>query len=213
MTTRSPSRRLVLGALASLPSLAGCSTSPTPKLYTLAPRPATPVSRSATAGSGSTAPASRAAMTVMVRQVEVAKYLDRPQIVRYSDAYEMSASEFERWGEGLSDMVTRVLVENLSQRLPASQVYAASGPLNLPSADVTVEVNIYKFDADPGRTVILAAQWVVHSGSGRKAQDHLRAREFRIAPTSSDTAAQVAAMSDALGQLADQIAGSLPISG
>jgi uncharacterized protein len=210
MTTRSPSRRLVLGALASLPSLAGCSTSPTPKLYTLAPRPATAGSRSATAGSGSTV-ASRSPMTVIVRQVDVAKYLDRPQIVRYSDSYEMKASEFERWGEGLPDMVTRVLVENLSQRLPASQVYAASGPLSLPVTDVTVEVNISKFDPDPGGTVILGAQWVVHSGSGKKARDNFHAREFRIAPTSNDTAAQVAAMSDALGQLADQIAAGVAI--
>ncbi len=197
MSAPSPSRRRLVGTLLLLlPVIAGCSSTPPPKLYTLAPRPATP--------------ANQLAATVSVRQVGVAPYLDRPQIVRYSSPYEMSASEFNRWGEGMSDMVTRVLVENLAERLPASQVYAAAGPLTLPGADITIEVNIPRFDADAGGTVILAAQWVVHSGSGKKAKDQFHAQQFRVAPPSNDTAGQVAAMSDALGQLASQIATTLP---
>jgi hypothetical protein len=209
MTASPPSRRLVIQALFFLPAAAGCSTSPPPKLYTLAPRPAAPAGRSAAAVSGSTAAASgasRSGAIVSVRPVELPKYLDRPQIVRYRSTYEMNASEFERWGEGLSDMVTRVLVENLSDRLPRSQVFAASGPLNLPGADVTIDVNIQKFDADASGTVVLTAQWVVHNGSGKKPSDQLRSQELRVEPTSADTPGQVAAMSDALGQLADQIA-------
>ncbi len=193
MTGRFPSRRWVVGALFALPALAGCSTSPPPKLYTLASRPAAPVNR--------------AAASVGVKQVEVAKYLDRPQIVRYTDPYQLSALEFDRWGEGPSDMVTRVLIENLAQRLPGSHVYAVSGPFTLPSADVTIEVNIDRFDADAGGAVILAAQWVVHNG---KKKDQFRSQEVRVMPTSGDTAGQVAAMSDALGQLATQIATGLP---
>lgn len=190
MTAGSPSRRLVIGALFFLPPLAGCSTTPPAKLYTLAPRAAAPVNRPAA--------------TVSVRQVAIAQYLDRPQIVRYSDLYQMSTSEYERWGEGLPDMVTRVLVENLSQRLPGSQVYAASGPLTpTKAAEVSVEVNVSKFDADPGGAVILAAQWIVHNG---KKRDQFGSQEIRIATTSGDTTGQVAAMSDALGQLASQIA-------
>lgn len=192
MTPASPSRRLVVAALGLLPVLGGCTSSPPAKLYTLAPRPATTVNRS---------PA-----TVSVKQVGVAKYLDRPEIVRYSDPYQLSASEFNRWSEGFSDMVTRVLVENMSQRLPGSQVYAASGPLTLSSAQVTVEVNIDKFDANPDGAVILAAQWVVHSD---KKRDQFRRQEIRVATTSDDAISQVAAMSDGLGELATQIATGL----
>jgi uncharacterized protein len=191
MTTSSPSRRRFLGALFLLPAIAGCSDPP-PKLYTLAPHPATP--------------ARRPPATVSVAQVSVAKYLDRPEMVRYSDAYQLSASEYERWGEGMSEMVTRVLVENLTQRLPGSQVYAASGPLSLPGAEFTVEVYVDKFDADAGGVITLTAQWAIH---GAKGQNQFHAQEIRIVPSSSDTAAQVAAMSDALGQLSSQIAAGL----
>jgi uncharacterized lipoprotein YmbA len=175
-----------------LPALGGCSTSPPPKLYTLAPRPATPDPGSA--------------RTISVKHVEIAKYVERPQIVRYVDPYQISASEFDRWGEDLGDMVTRILVENLSQRLPGSQIYAATGPLTSSRSDITLEVNVDKFDADPGGAVVLVAQWVVHGG---KRREKIHSEQIRIAMTSNDTTDQVAAMSDALGQLASQIAAGL----
>jgi len=206
MTIQSPPRRHVLGALLLLPALARCSTTPPARLYTLAPRPGTPINRTAetvmlkrvaapidrTAGTG----------TVMLKHVEIAKYLDRPQIVRFSGPYELTISEFDRWGESLSDMATRVMVANLSQRLPGSQVFAASGPLSLNSSNTTVELNIDKFDVDPGGRVVLLAQWVIHHVKS----EQFRSQEIHVATASNGISDQVAAMSDALGQLANQIA-------
>jgi uncharacterized lipoprotein YmbA len=117
MMARSSSRRHLVAVFALLPALGACSTTPSPRLFTLAPRPGTPDDRF----SG----------TIDVKRAELAKYLDRPEIVRYRDAYELSLSEYVRWGEGLGDMVTRVLVADLAQRLPRGQAYASSGPLTL----------------------------------------------------------------------------------
>ena len=192
MSAGSPSRRRVVAALALLPAFGACSTTPSPRLYTLAPRPGTPDNRF----SG----------TISVKRTELAKYLDRPEIVRYRDAYELSMSEYVRWGEGLGDMVTRVLVEDLAQRLPRSQPHAASGPLTLAAPNVTLEVNIDRFEPDPSGAVVLAAQWVAHR---ERSSDRIRAEQIRVAVGSGDTTAQVAAMSDALGQLADRIASGL----
>lgn len=192
MTGGSPDRRLIVAALILLAALGGCQDSPSPKFYTLAARPATPTARFP--------------KTITVKRVELAKYLDRPQMARHTDPYVLSLSEFDRWGEGLSDMVTRVLVEDLAQRLPGSQVYAATGPLTLPSADLTLEINIDRFEPDSGGAVVLAAQWVVHGGRRR---DEFRAQQIRVATAGGDAADQVVAMSDALGQLASQIAVSI----
>jgi uncharacterized lipoprotein YmbA len=192
MTARSPSRRHIVAALALLPALGACSTTASPRLFTLAPRPGTPDNRF----SG----------TIEVKRAELAKYLDRPEIVRYRDAYELSMSEYVRWGEGLGDMVTRVLVEDLAQRLPRGQAYAASGPLTLPAPTVTIEINIDRFEPDPSGAVVLAAQWVAHR---ERSGDRIRSEQIRVAVGSSDTTAQIAAMSDALGQLADRIASGL----
>jgi len=185
------SRRHVLGSLTLLLLASGCTATPPSHFYTLAPRPALQPARY----SG----------IVMVKPVELAKYLDRPQIVRYADAYQLSFSEFERWGEGMRDMVTRVLVENLSTRLSGGQVYDGSGPLTL-RPDATIEVEISRFDADPNGAVILAAQWTILR---ERQKPRLQAERISVPADPSKTPELVAAMSDALGQLGDRMARSL----
>jgi uncharacterized lipoprotein YmbA len=191
MIHASTSRRVVVGA-GLLLLLVRCETTPSPRLFTLAPRPATP-----------TRPF---AATIAVKRVEMAKYLDRPQIVSYRDPYELQYSEFVIWGENLSDMTTRVLAENLAERLPQSQVYLSAGSFADARADITLETSIDSFAPDPAGLVVLAAQWAVH-GQGRPAQ--IRSEQIRVTPRSNDPVGQVAAMSDAIGQLADRIVAGL----
>src|SRR5258707_4580957 len=147
MTSGKLSRRRLMAGLGLLAALGGCTTSPNSRFFTLAAQPAA-------------APPGRSPPTVAVKPVELAKYLDRPQIVRHSDAYELQISDLERWGEEMRDMVTRVLIENLSLRLPASQVVGTSGSLTI-RADVTVEVDISRFDADQNGKVFLDARSAV----------------------------------------------------
>jgi uncharacterized protein len=187
------SRRLIPSTLGLLLALGGCQDSPPVKFYTLTARPAAPA-------------AGPALRTIIIKPVEVAKYLDRPQIVRYSGSYELSLSEFDRWGEGLGDMATRVLAEDLAERLPRSHVYAATSTLTSPDADVTVEINIVKFEPDAAGTVILAARWVIHRA---KRGPQFQEQQIRVAASGVDATSQVAAMSDALGQLASRIAAGL----
>ncbi|HVM80032.1 MAG TPA: PqiC family protein [Stellaceae bacterium] len=192
MSSAFTSRRVVLATFLALPGLTACGSSPAPRLFTLAPQP-----------SAATSPL---AQTISVKRVGIPKYLDRLQIVRYRDQYELTSSEFMLWGEGLTDMITRVLVANLSARLPRSQVYAASGSLTGPSADITIEIDIDKFDPDPNGTIVLAAQWIAHR---RGKNDQIHSERIEVAPASNDTPGQVAAMSEALGQLSGKIASGL----
>ena len=187
------SRRQLLAGSALLPTFVACTTTPPARVFTLVSRPP------ATPDPG------RSPGTVIVKSVDLAKYLDRPQIVRYSDTYELQLSEFERWGEGMRDMVSRVLVENLAMRLPHSQVLAGSASLTVP-ADATVEVDISRFDADPSGVVILAARWAVERETQKT---RLQFDRISIPEPTTPTTLLVAAMSDALGQLSDRIALSL----
>jgi uncharacterized lipoprotein YmbA len=188
MTTRALTRRHCLGGLAGLVLLGACAESPPPRLFTLASRPAT-------------APTDTS-MRLVVKSIEVAKYLDRTQIVRYSDAYELKVADLERWGEGMRDMTTRILIDNLSTRLPRCQIVASSSPLSL-RADATLEVDISRLDADSSGEIVLDARWAVQR-DGRPLS--VKLERIRVRPTSNSVTDLVAAMSDALGQLADQIA-------
>lgn len=170
--------------------MAGCS-SPQPTLYTLAPRPGTPIDRPLA--------------SVALRTVSVAKYLDRPQIVRHRTAYELAVSDRERWGEALDEMVPRVLADDLAQRLPATRIATAASDM-VPDANRSLTLDVERFDADPDGTVVLEVHWLLRSGT----QDgKMQATRIAVPAGSAQTADLVAAMSICLAQLSDQLAEAL----
>lgn len=181
---------LVSAAVGSAALLAGCSTSPTPSIYTLAIQPGTQL-----AGGPS---------SLSVVGAAIPKYLDRPQIIRHGGPYQLDVSEFDRWGEPFGDMVTRVLIGDLAQRLPKTQVFRDESP-TATNAVASVQVDISRFDPDPDGTVVLVARWTLR-GTNLIAEDSNR---LTVKPASDAIPDIVAAMSQALGQLADRIAAAV----
>src|SRR5581483_12307764 len=107
-------RRGVLWLLAALP--AACA-SPNPSLYTLAVVP------------GPTHPSSPP--RIELRAIALAHYLERSQIVRSSEGFRLDVLGNDWWGEPLDAMLSRVLVQELSQRLPASTVFGENGAISV----------------------------------------------------------------------------------
>ncbi|MCB8879906.1 membrane integrity-associated transporter subunit PqiC [Acidisoma cellulosilytica] len=144
---------------------------------------------------------------IILQDVGLAPYLNRKPIVRSSGGYQIAVETNNWWGETLSSMIGRVLVAELDQRLPASQVFSESSTVT-PQAQATVALNVTRFDRNESGAVVLAAQLEVTRTDGSKPPvvDSLRF----VAPASgTDIPSQVQAMSVALGQLADAIAQAL----
>jgi len=181
------SRRAALGALVLL---AGCRSAE-PSLYTLVP----------VAG----APRRTGPRQVTVREVALSRLLDRQQIVRNSGAVKLDIAGSDWWGEPLEAMATRVLVENLAQRLPQASVVATSGAISF-AGDPVVEVNLQRLGLiAPDRLGLGAQVSVVPRESTRRTVTRSFALEEPVA--GQDTAAYVTAASAAFGALADAIAG------
>lgn len=182
-------RRFVIVAA---PLAAAACSSPDPHYYSI-------VARSGpAAGSGP--------KVVMVKDIGLASYLDRREIVRSSESYRLDVMANDWWGEPLGGMLGRVLVLELSQRLPQSSVYGESGAINA-DPNATVGVNIQRLDADKAGTLILIAQVAIDFNRPRRSAG----RNFAISkplPT-QDIPGLVAAISDAMGELADGIASLL----
>jgi len=172
-----------------LATLAGCA-SPEPAYYTLAPIPG--------------APAPGGPKLVELRRPGLAGYLDRPEIVRANSAYSLRVAGAERWGEPLGELVARILAEDLNTRLPGTSVFTASGTISA-EANATVELDIQRFDADASGEVTLVVQVAVTRGRAR-ANAVTRSIRLQVHPNGPGTADLVAAMSRALGQLADTVA-------
>ena len=179
----------VLGLLAAL---AACS-SPSPELYTIAPVPGVQ---------------QRASPKVIVlQQIGLERYLERLQIVRSSEDYKLDVMANDWWGEPLGAMLSRVLIDELQQRLPHSVVISEVGAVSAP-ADATVTLNIQRMDKDAGGNLILSAQaGIIYKG--RAATPAIRNFRFSVTPDSSRIPGEVAAISTAVGQLADGLAAML----
>jgi len=172
--------------------LAACSTSPSPALYTIAP----------VSGSEQTA----APKVILLQQIGLERYLERSQIVRSSENYKLDVMSNDWWGEPLGAMLSRVLVAELGQRLPQSVVISEVGAVSAP-ADATLTVNVQRLDEDAAGKLVLRAQ----AGVMFKARSApvLRNFEFAIAPPSAGTPGEVAAISAAVGELADGLVSML----
>jgi uncharacterized lipoprotein YmbA len=192
MTSHSlPGRRHFLGLAVPLVA-AGCGSSPQPALYTLTVKPG-PV---LTGGPP----------IVQLREIGLARYLDRREIVRSSDGNRLDVAYNDWWGESLGAMLARVLVVGLSQRLPGSSIYNESGAI-ASDPNAILAVNIQRLDVDSSGTLQLLAQAAVEFNRPRKSA----ARTFTIArPVPAPTVAgHVAAASDAVGELTDGLAALL----
>ena len=144
---------------------------------------------------------------VEVQRPGLAGYLDRPGIVRANSAYQLSVAGMERWGEPLGDLIGRVLAEDLNQRLPGSSVFTTAGTISA-QPDATVELDVLRFDPDPGGQMVLLAQVAVSRGRDRASAITQTVRQT-MRPAGPATADLVASMSTVLGQLADTVAGML----
>ena len=173
----------------ALPLLGAACGSPDPVYYTIVTRP------------GASLPTGP--KIVMVKDVGLASYLDRREIVRSSESYTLDIRANSWWGEPLGGLINRVVVVELSQRLPGSTVYAESGAITA-DYNASVGINVQRLDADKANNLILVAQVAVEFNRPRR----LAAKTFTITRpmATPDTPGLVAAISDALGELSDGIA-------
>lgn len=179
-------RRSVLATLAT-GLVAGCA-SPRPNLYALDVVPG--VARS------------RGPSVILVREMSLPKYLDRAPIVRSSANYRLDVYPNDWWGELPGTMFTRILAGDLALRLPRSTVLPEAVSLTV-NPDLSVEVSIQRFDEDAGGTLLLAAAYALPGPRGTPPPHDFRTI---VTPAAAGAAGQVAAMSVALGRLADAIA-------
>lgn len=176
----------------TLSALSACA-SPDPRLYTIA----------ATDGAAQMG----GPKVIVIRPIALARFLDRPQIVRSSETYQLQVMANDWWGEPLGAMLTRVLVEELGRRLKGSAVYAETGAISA-NPDATVELNVERLDENAAGQLMLVAQAAVTFEARRHAPI---TRNFRIIvpPGAPGTEGEVAAISAAVGQLADGLAAML----
>jgi uncharacterized lipoprotein YmbA len=188
--------RLLRGLVAAaLLIVAGCESPPT-EFYTLSNMQLPPGT------------SSKPRTVVGVGPVTLPDYLDRPQIVTRASGNRMMLAAFDAWVEPMDGMFTRVLVENLSSLLATDNVVPL--PQRRPTPlDYQVEVDVTRFDADLSGRAVLDARWKVFGKDGEPLIEEGRSTivEPAVGPDSYEDI--VAAMSRALAEMSNTIAGTI----
>ena len=178
--------------------LGGCGLSRSPKFYILSPV-------NSPGAAGKQAVLSEPTVAVGIGPVEIPDYLDRPQIVTRTAQNGLEVAQFHRWGGLLKPDVARVLIENLSAQL-ADQVAVVPWRRSVPLQH-RVAVDVTRFDATPGDSVWLKAQWTIFGQDGKSVA--MAESNVKEPVADRDYATVVAAMSKALGSLSQDMADGL----
>jgi uncharacterized protein len=147
------------------------------------------------------------ALSVAVGPVNLAGYLDRPQIVTRPAADKIDLAEFDQWGEPLRDAIVSVLAEDLSRQLPAAKISIFPWR-SLETVRYQVVVSVTRFDGPAAGDTALEARWrILDAASGKEAA----AKTTRLAEPAGGAGYSLiaSAMSRALGVLSRDIAQTL----
>lgn len=177
-------------------ALVSCVGSPSPpaSFYALSMEPGTPV-------------AMPEALLLGVGPVSLPDVLERPQIVTQAAPNQLDFSDYHRWGGDLHKNLSRVLAQNLMQRLATDQVVQYPWPVRVrPSLEVAID--FFRFDGVPGQSARLQGVWRLFDDE----QDcQLGQYRFEIEEPLQGGSYQdlVSGLSRGAGQLSDQIAREL----
>jgi uncharacterized lipoprotein YmbA len=139
-------------------ALAGClgGKSPPTNFYMLSPMSPSPA--------GTAAPTAEGRILIGLETVVVPEYLDRPEIVVNQDNTVYQLAEFNQWAESLSDNLTRVLEENLTNLLRGDAITVFLSSESSIPLDYKLEVDVLRLDGNLGNQVTLVAQWALLKG-------------------------------------------------
>jgi hypothetical protein len=175
--------------------VAGCSTTPPVKYYTL-----DPFSKIRAEHSPAVA---NSPLAIGVGPVTFPKMLDRHQIVTRKSPYQVDVSDYHRWAGSFPEDCLRVLARNISTLLPTDRVVAYPWADRF-SPTCRIHLTVEQFDGRFGGDVVLNVAWSVRNTADTKKPTikHTRITE----PIAGETYDElVAAQSRALDTLTSAI--------
>ena len=175
--------------------VAGCSTSPTSNFFHLeknADMTLTGIDRGTAIGVG---------------PVNIAQYLDRPQIVTRNGSHGLQMSEFNRWSEPLKNSISRVISVSLSNQLQTTRVYLIPRRNKAIPLDYQVAIDIARFDGELGSDARLTARWSLYDKDNKVILTKVSI--ISVASEGTDFESLVAAENQALQKLSAEIANAI----
>lgn len=139
------------------------------------------------------------------------EYLDRPQITGRASGNRLTLAEFDRWAEPLESGFSRVLADNLSALLSTDRVLLFPWK-STELVDYRITIDLVRFDGVPGGEVSLITRWAAFGSDGSELVPP-RGSTITVPTREPGFEALAGAMSEAVGDLATEIATALKTAG
>ena len=110
---------------------------------------------------GTSAAAAEARIRIGLEKVVVAEYLNRNEIVVNLDNTVYRLAEFNQWAEPMSNNLTRVLAENLTNLLRDELIDVLLASDSTIPTDYRLEVDVLRLDGNLGGQATLVTQWAL----------------------------------------------------
>ncbi len=150
---------------------------------------------------------------VQLDAVRIPALLDRPEIVEDRGDGRLQVHADDRWGAPFAKLVRGTLALDLRARLPAGLCVSPDTPAPADARHVVVTIAaLHARPAQAGRQLTMSASWALvdDTGAARVVASH--DVDVSTAIEGDDGEAQAAAISRALGTLADRIVAGLDAS-
>lgn len=174
--------------------LTACGTSPDTRYYVLNPIPVT-----------ATKPAHYTGLRLGINEINLAEYLEKPQIAIHVSPHQLDLQEDDQWAEPLDKNIARVLVANLMTLLPGSVV--AVSPWEEPfKPTLLLQVNVIDLKLDNQGRAVFSADYMLF-----RDQQLLRKQRLRYTRTIHPPAVAnlVQATNDNLTQFSSALAAAV----
>ncbi|MEW8624178.1 MAG: PqiC family protein [Candidatus Thiodiazotropha sp.] len=142
-------------------------------------------------------------VVIGIDAVELAGYLDRPQMIERTSSHRLELYEFDQWAGSLQENLLALVRDRIQQQLKAMQVIAYPWPLGL-KPDYELKLAIQRFERVEGR-IELQGLWTLVETNRRRIV-LMRQSRLQEPIQGTDIEAGVAAASQAASRLAEQIA-------
>lgn len=139
-----------------------------------------------------------------VGPIKLSQVLDRPQIIIRTSKNEIQVADLDRWAAPLTEIITNVMVDNLSTLLSTGSILKFPWRMTIP-IDYQIVLEITRFDGMPGGNVDMRARWGILGENGQKV--YAKKKTILTEPIGGDTIPEmVSAQSRLIAKLSLEIA-------
>lgn len=147
-------------------------------------------------------------ITIGLDPINIAPYLQKPQLALRLSSNELSYDEFNRWAEQMDQNIARVIQSNLSALIKSSVVNTSPWPIGF-TPKYRLQINIIRFEGNHNGYSVFDARYKLVNINGDKI--YLLDAVHYKRPLSSLTAkAVVASMNSNLNQFSHHLAKKIP---